>query len=208
LRTLRMSPLLILVAILCAGALPQQAANQSSTRPERPGKRKLIIKQGIGNFGEVTPNLYRGAQPNPIGYQELAKMGVNVVVDLRLTGKDEESRAVQKAGMQYVSIPWHCYFPKDKVFARFFEILRENRGKKVFVHCRFGDDRTGMMIAAYRMAFEGWTPEEARKEMKQFGFHHLACPSLGPYEKNFPEHLKKNDAFKDFRLEGKGEPPH
>ncbi len=192
---LRLVSPVILLAILCAGAHPQQATDQSSTHAERPGKRKLIIKQGIGNFGEVTPNLYRGAQPNAVGYQELAKMGVSIVVDLRLTGKDAESREVRKLGMQFVAIPWHCYFPKDKVFARFLELLRENRGKKIFVHCRYGDDRTGMMVAAYRMAVEGWTPEEARKEMKQFGFHHLVCPSLGPYERDFPEHLKKNPAF-------------
>ena len=101
--------------------------------------------------------------------------------------------------MQFVSIPWHCYFPKDKVFARFLALLRENHGKKIFVHCRYGDDRTGMMIAAYRIAVEGWTAKEARKEMEQYGFHHLVCPSLGPYEKNFPEHLRKNPEFQPFR---------
>ena len=196
---LRFVFVITLLAVLCAGAYPQPAADQSLAHSERPGKRKLIIKQGIGNFGEVTPNLYRGAQPNAVGYQELAKMGVNIVVDLRLTGKDEESHEVQKLGMQFVSIPWHCYFPKDKVFAKFLDLLRENRGKKIFVHCRYGDDRTGMMIAAYRMAVEGWTPKEAREEMQQFGFHHLVCPSLGPYEKDFPEHLKRNPAFQNFR---------
>jgi tyrosine-protein phosphatase SIW14 len=198
--------LITLLAMLCTWAYPQPATDQSSTHTERPGKRKLIIKQGIGNFGEVTPNLYRGAQPNATGYQELAKMGVNIVVDLRLTGKDEESHEVRKLGMQFVSIPWHCYFPKDKVFAKFLDLLRENRGKKIFVHCRYGDDRTGMMIAAYRMAVEGWTPKEAREEMQQFGFHHLVCPSLGPYEKDFPEHLKKNPAFQDFRTESNAGP--
>ena len=196
-RFLRVIRALIVVTLLAmsSGAFPQRAENQSAAQPERPPKRKLIIKQGIGNFGEVTPELYRGAQPNRVGYQELANMGVGIVVDLRLTGRDEESREVQKLGMQFVAMPWHCYFPKDKVFARFLVLLRENRGKKIFVHCRYGDDRTGMMIAAYRMAVEGWTPTEARKEMKQYGFHHLVCPSLGPYEKHFPEHLKSNPIF-------------
>jgi protein-tyrosine phosphatase len=67
----------------------------------------------------------------------------------------------------------------------------------VFVHCRYGDDRTGMMIAAYRMAVEGWTPEEARQEMEKFGFHPMICPSLGPYEHKFAERLSNNPAFKD-----------
>ena len=200
LRVIRAFTVVMLLAT-SSGLFPQQAGNQSAAQPERPPKRKLIVKQGIGNFGEVTHELYRGAQPNRVGYQELANMGVNIVVDLRLTGKDKEGREVQKLGMQFVAIPWHCYFPKDKVFARFLALLRENRGKKIFVHCRYGDDRTGMMIAAYRMAVEGWTPKEARREMEQYGFHHLVCPSLGTYEKNFPEHLKKNPEFRNFPSE-------
>jgi hypothetical protein len=58
-----------------------------------------------------------------------------------------------------------------------------------------------MMIAAYRMAVEGWTPEEARKEMEKFGFHKLVCPRLGPYEHDFPEHLKKSADFKAWRAQ-------
>ena len=161
---------------------------------------KVVVIEGVGNFGQVTPHLYRGAQPKRVGFERLAKMGIDIVVDLRLTGKQDEGREVRKLGMKFVSIPWHCYLPKDKVFARFLTLLQENPGKRIFVHCRYGDDRTGMMIAAYRMAFEGWTAKDARKEMEQFGFHRLICPSLGPYEKNFPEHLKKKAAFQDLHL--------
>ena len=101
--------------------------------------------------------------------------------------------------MQYVSIPWRCPFPKDEVFVKFLKLLRDNPAKKVFVHCRLGDDRTGMMVASYRMAMQGWTADEAMLEMEQFGYssvHRFAlCPRLAWYEKEFPEHMKKNPAF-------------
>jgi tyrosine-protein phosphatase SIW14 len=129
----------------------------------------------------------------------LKKMGVDIVVDLRLSGKDTEKQNVTKAGMQFVSIPWHCMFPKDRVFAEFLKLLQENPDKKVFVHCRYGDDRTGMTIAGYRMAVQGWTPGEARKEMQKFGFHRMLCPSLIEYEKNFPKHLKNSPDFQALR---------
>jgi tyrosine-protein phosphatase SIW14 len=160
--------------------------------------RKLTVV-GVSNFGEVTSHLFRGGQPKLAGYEHLRQMGIDLVVDLRLSGEHNEKQAVNKAGMKFVSLPWHCMFPHDRVFAKFLELLRDNRDKKIFVHCRYGDDRTGMMIAAYRMADEGWTPEEARKEMEKFGFHHFVCPRLGPYEKHFPEHLKNSPAFKDWR---------
>jgi protein tyrosine/serine phosphatase len=111
--------------------------------------------------------------------------------------------------MTYVSIPWHCPLPKDETFARFLRLVQESHGKKIFVHCRLGDDRTGMAIAAYRMAVEGWSPKEALKEMEAFGFtgvHHAICPTLEHYEKDFPEHLRKNPLFKDLRAGAEAEP--
>jgi len=161
-----------------------------------------LTQKGIPNFGQVTPTLYRGAQPNREGIEALAKLGVNVVVDLRGSASRGEEGAATKLGMRYVSIPWHCPWPKDEAMAKFLTVLRDNPGKKVFVHCRLGDDRTGMMIAAYRMADEGWSAEEAMKEMRAFGFsaaHHVICPGLGGYEEKFPERWKKSAAFQELR---------
>jgi len=192
----------ILAAALWGNAEPPQAKPQTASASEHSAGKRLTL-EGVGNFGEVTPMLYRGGQPKQKGLEGLAKMGVNIVVDVRLTGRDKERKEVNQLGMQFVELPWHCMFPKDEPFARFLKLLKDNPKKKVFVHCRYGDDRTGMMIASYRMAVEGWTPEEARKEMEQFGFHHLVCPSLGPYEKKFPEHLRSNPAFQSLRSEVK-----
>jgi protein tyrosine phosphatase (PTP) superfamily phosphohydrolase (DUF442 family) len=164
------------------------------------GHRRSI--NGVGNFGEVTPTLFRGAQPSHAGFEALAKMGIDIVVDARGDRSKTEGDEVRRHGMRYVAIPWHCPFPHDEVFARFLKLVRENPDKRIFVHCRLGDDRTGMMIAAYRMAAQGWTADEAMNEMRRFGFagaHHVICPALGSYEKSFPEHLKTNPAFKGLR---------
>lgn len=181
--------------VVVAIALRGNAAPPQSAPPAAHSAAQTLTIDGVGNFAEVTSTLYRGGQPSRVGLEALAKMGVNIVVDARLTGSGNERKDVEKAGMQYVAIPWHCLFPKDDVFARFLALLRDNPGKKIFVHCRYGDDRTGMMIAAYRMSVEGWTADEASQEMNQFGFHHVVCRSLVPYEKHFPERLKQNPAF-------------
>jgi len=161
------------------------------------GSRRNSV--GLPNFGEVTPNLYRGGQPGVDGLETLQKMGIGIVVDMRSGPNQSEKTAVTKLGMEYVSIPWHCPFPTDDPFVRFLKVIDENRGKKIFVHCRLGDDRTGMAIASYRMAYEGWSAGEAMKEMELFGFggvHRAICPGLAPYEKRFPRHLETNPAFK------------
>jgi protein tyrosine phosphatase (PTP) superfamily phosphohydrolase (DUF442 family) len=191
--------LIALLMIPWWSGMSQQATDSAKTHPQHAFARRLTLK-GVGNFAEVTPNLYRGGQPKQEGLESLAKMGVNTIVDVRLTGADKERAAAKKLGMDLIPLPWHCLFPKDDPIARFLGYLREHPEKKVFVHCRYGDDRTGMMIAAYRMAVEGWTAEEARSEMNAFGFHKVVCASLVGYEKTFPDRLKKDPEFKKINI--------
>jgi protein tyrosine phosphatase (PTP) superfamily phosphohydrolase (DUF442 family) len=182
-------------------ARPQIGPTKPELHPEHDLGHRLKAK-GIPNFGEVTPTLYRGGQPSPEGVAALAKMGINVVVDLRAGRQESEEQEARKLGMQYISIPAHCPFPRDEPYARFLTVVRENPEKKVFVHCRLGDDRTGMAVAAYRMAEEHWTADEAVNEMQKFGFtasHHLICPNLSSYVHSFPERLKNNPAFDALR---------
>jgi len=168
--------------------------------------RKLIV-EGLPNLGEVTPTLYRGAQPTKEGFEELAKMHVAIVVDLRGNRRSERD-IVTKLGMRYVPIPWFCMRPKDALIARFLNLLRKNPGKRVFVHCNTGIDRTGMMVAAYRMADEKWTAKEAMSEMKAFGFspfHEIICSGLSSYEEKFPGKLDSDRDFTTMRLGQSGE---
>jgi len=181
---------------LCLTALSHQA-DQTSAHPEHaPGAR--LDAKGIPNFGQVAPNLYRGAQPSDEGFTTLKNMGVQIVVDLRGGNRKKEQKAVTELGMRYISLPSQCYSPNDKTFAAFLAVVRENPGKRIFVHCHVGKDRTGMAIASYRMAMEGWSAADAMNEMKAFGFsrsHHLTCPGLAEYEASFPERLKNDPAF-------------
>ncbi len=195
--------LLLVVGAGADGTAPQTSApeNHKSKSPATRVIGRKLQEKGVPNFGEVTPTLYRGGLLHTAGLKVLATMGINVVVDTHANDVSEE-KTVKSLGMEYVAIPWHCPWPRDEVFAKFLKVLRENKGRKVFVHCRLGDDRTGMMVAAYRMADEGWTADEAMNEMKMFGFtqaHHFICPGLARYEKHFPERLKNNPAFAGVR---------
>lgn len=178
----------------------QAGASMQNRPPERDasGYGRRIAARGVPELIEITPTLYRGGQPTPAGLESLAAMGIAIVVDGR-GFHQRESEEVNRLGMQYVAIPWHCPFPRDKVFAEFLSLIRRNPGKKIFVHCLLGDDRVGMMIAAWRMADEHWTAEQAMQEMQANGFtwiHHFICPSLAGYEKKFPERYKTDPIFR------------
>jgi hypothetical protein len=200
-RTVGGFAILALLAATLSAAADVYPGATSSSRAQQSSLSKSMRKD-LPNFGEVSTILYRGGQPSKVGFRILAKMGINIVVDLR-GSRDSERKIVTHLGMRYVALPWHCSFPRDKVFAQFLTLLRNNPGKKVFVHCRLGDDRTGMMIASYRMAQQGWSAEKAEKEMEKFGFsfthRRLICPGLSSYEEKFPQRFKSSPAFRDLR---------
>jgi protein tyrosine phosphatase (PTP) superfamily phosphohydrolase (DUF442 family) len=162
-----------------------------------------VALNGVPNSGKVTTTLFRGAQPTREGFTTLAASGIAIVVDLRFEGdRDAERRAVTQAGMEYVGMPWSCHFPRDSVTAQFLQFVRANPERKIFVHCEHGVDRTGLMIATYRMAEQGWTPEQARREMVAYGFdfvHRTWCRAVSSYEFAFPQHFSSAPEFDSLR---------
>ena len=200
-RTVGRFAILALLAATLSTVADMYPGAKASSHARRSSRNKSMRKD-LPNFGEASTTLYRGGQPSKRGFRILAKMGVNIVVDLR-GSRDSERKIVTHLGMQYVALPWHCWFPKDEIFAQFLTLLRKNPGKKIFVHCRLGDDRTAMMIASYRMAREGWSAERAEKEMEKFGFsfahRRLICPGLSSYEEKFPQRFKTSPAFRHLR---------
>jgi len=197
-----------ILILLTAVSVAAQTNNQPNAGPPAQMKTahehgRKISSKNIPNFGEVTPNLYRGGQPTEKGMEALKNMGVDIIVDLRGSAQENENKNAEKLGMRYVSIPSHCPFPTDKPWAEFLRVIRDNPDRKIFVHCRLGDDRTGMAIASYRMADEGWTPAEALREMEFFGFtrvHHAICPGLEDYVESFPKRFKRDPAFKNLQV--------
>jgi tyrosine-protein phosphatase SIW14 len=201
--------ILAALAVLAAGLIifvvspPHENTSAEDLADLAHAPAPRVALDGVRNSGEVTPTLFRGAQPTREGFMSLAKNGIEIVVDLRFEGdREAERQAVTHAGMQYVGIPWSCHYPSDSITARFLDIIRENPDKKIFVHCEHGVDRTGLMIAAYRIADQGWTPEQARREMIAYGFdfvHRTWCRAVISYEDSFPQRFSSSPAFVSLR---------
>lgn len=152
----------------------------------------------LPNSAQVTPTLYRGAQPDPAGYAQLKNLGVEIVVDFRQEKseiKDEQAR-VEAAGMRFVSIPWSpLNDPTRAQIISFFALLKDNPQKKVFIHCEAGADRTGTMIALYRVGLDRWTPQQAVAEMKLFHYHNVLYGHLAQLVQKFPAAIAVDPAL-------------
>jgi|SRR5215472_220761 len=136
----------ILMVSLCVPIHAQEAGTAVTAPVVAHELAHRFALPGLGNFAQVTPFLYRGAQPSELGFATLAKMGVGIVVDLR-GDRDNEREQVAKLGMQYVAIPSQCSRMNDEGVAKFLTILRNNPDKKVFVHCRYDGRRLSNLAA-------------------------------------------------------------
>lgn len=128
--------------------------------------------EGVSNFHQVADHVYRGAQPEPPGFLSLARIGIKTVVDLREEPAQirAEEQAVRAAGMRFVSVPMNGIGkPSDQQIAQALAVLNDNSAAPVFIHCRRGADRTGTVIACYRIAVDHWTLQQALVEARAFG---------------------------------------
>lgn len=131
---------------------------------------RLFGLPGLRNVGRVAPGIYRGAQPTAEGYATLKRMGIRTVVNLR--AKHGERKAVEAAGMRAVAVPIDALARIDAAAVRkAVALLADPANRPVFVHCAHGRDRTGVVVAVYRMDVDGWDVSDAEAEMQSFGFN-------------------------------------
>jgi protein tyrosine/serine phosphatase len=129
----------------------------------------------VPNFHRVDADLYRGGQPTDEGFRRLADMGVRTVVSLRAYGhtarhEQAERRTVESLGMRWVSLPMRMYWrPTEAQVLAFLALTGAAGDGPVFIHCQHGEDRTGSMVAVYRVARHGWSVDRAYEEAIDLG---------------------------------------
>lgn len=131
---------------------------------------------GVPNFHKVNDGLYRGGQPSRQGFASLAKLGIKTVLDLRIPEgqSNGEKKIVESLGMRYIHLPLHGGdTPTQNDIDRAFAVLLDGAQGPVFVHCREGKDRTGMIIACYRISHDGWANMRALAEAKSYAFREI-----------------------------------
>lgn len=174
---------------LCAQTPPQSPA--TPVMHSAYGEKLHIA--GVPNSGKINDHLYRGAQPRDPGLLELKKLGITTIVDLREEDPAKigwEEKRSEALGIRFVHIAvsgWSA--PTNEQVAQFLHIFRDTPQEKVFVHCHYGEDRTGVFVAIYRMAFEKLPADQALKEMYQFGFNGFWHPSMTTFVRQFPARL-------------------
>ena len=151
-------------------APPPAVIVPADATPQTPLDRHV---PGVANFGFVSADLWRGARPTALGFSALAAMGVRTVIDL----EERDASAEMPAGVQYVRFPVPGWRADQVDMTKVLRAINE-LPKPIFIHCREGRDRTGLAVAAYRVA-QGMSAEDAMREMRNFHVRWMWQGSMG-----------------------------
>ena len=129
-----------------------------------------IEAENFDNLYKISPHLYRSEQPSKKGMKELEKLGVVTVLNLRNRTNDKHEAKSTSLQLQRVAI--NAWKMDNGELLEALKIIK-NTDAPVVVHCLHGSDRTGVVIAAYRIVFQNWSKDDAIKEFLEpkFGFH-------------------------------------
>jgi tyrosine-protein phosphatase SIW14 len=149
----------------------------------------------IKNFSQVAPGIFRGGRPaGTVAFQELQNLGVKTVINLQggdignstfgwIAGILEpgeapswiayEKKSIESRGMKFVNVPINSLDAVDATqgygLGRAIALLNDPKNLPVYVHCEHGVDRTGLLIALYRVYYQNWKRQAAYDEMVAMG---------------------------------------
>jgi protein tyrosine/serine phosphatase len=167
--------LIVLIAFATACTAPASAETVTLHAKRQTSWAAPIALDGAPNLHRVAANFYRSAQPNETGFRALkTSYGVRTVINLRDFHSDEPLAA--GLGLNLSKIGMHAWHIEREDLAKALHDVRAGlqRGS-VLVHCQHGADRTGVVVALYRIVYQGWSKEAAIDEMQHgdFGYHDM-----------------------------------
>ena len=160
------------VTLLILLILANSAICSEQIQNTRPAEWAVPLEmKGLPNLHRVTPTLYRSAQPDATSGEALQKLGIKTVLSFRKRDKDEPLH--KTPGITFKRYPLYTWDIEEKDILAVLRILNDPANQPVLVHCTHGADRTGLMMASYRMIVQNWSKETAIAEMKlgEYGYH-------------------------------------
>lgn len=174
----RASFCLNLTIVVLLGLLLASCTTPPTTTPRPDQWAKPLTTPHLHNLYEVDKNrLYRSAQPADNSLGDLKTLGIKTVLDLRYLHNDKN--LLTGSDIQLRAVPMLAHDISEEELLMALVNIRQAK-KPVLVHCQHGADRTGAVIAAYRIVEQGWSKHDAIQEMLHggYGHHYLLFPNI------------------------------
>jgi len=159
---------------------------------------KPVQEVKLENFHQVDSKIYRSAQPSEDDFRQLYNYGIRNDLNLRQFHDDKEK--LKNLPIKYYRIPINTSKMSYEQLVEAVAYLSKSNGKTL-VHCLHGSDRTGTVIAGYRIAIEDWDKKKAIDEFINggYGYHSFWFPNL-PELLNSLDILKFKSDIKHFQF--------
>ncbi|HXD94067.1 MAG TPA: dual specificity protein phosphatase family protein [Bacteroidia bacterium] len=145
----------------------------------KPSTANKLNLARFTNLYKVDDSLYRSEQPSNKGFILLDSVGIKTIINLRQRKTDNYK--IKKTGLELVNVPMNAWTISYSDIVASMRVVIHAK-KPILIHCKHGADRTGCIVAIYRIVKCGWTREDAIKEFRYGGFHY--------HEKSFPNILR------------------
>jgi protein tyrosine/serine phosphatase len=128
----------------------------------------------IPQFREVETGFHRGGRPTEKDFDELSRLGIRTVISLEAHADvlAKESKWAAARGMKLINhpMPWEAAIV-DAEIDSILKDLGDSDLRPVFLHCKHGEDRTGLLVGLYRVEHDKWSAQDAYDEMLKTDFH-------------------------------------
>lgn len=155
----------VLLGLVLTGCFEHPAEPQA----EQPERAQNVCLNGVENLHRVSSELYRSGQPDKDGFSALEQLGVRSVLNLREYHKD--TRKARHTELHLMAYPVAAGEVTEADVENCLRLIQD-APKPLLVHCWHGSDRTGIIVAAYRIIYQGWSVEEAEKEFRDDTYGH------------------------------------
>jgi protein tyrosine phosphatase (PTP) superfamily phosphohydrolase (DUF442 family) len=158
-----LQPCCLILALWCLVAGVIHAAEERPLTWAVP-----VADPAVPNLHQLTPTLYRCAQPDAAGMRAIEARGIKTVINLRAFHNDRSE--LRGTGLLNEELSINTWNLEDEDVIRVLVLLSDDSNAPFLVHCHHGADRTGVMCALYRVVAQDWTKAEAIREMTQGGY--------------------------------------
>lgn len=120
------------------------------------------------NLYRMQPDLYRSALPNAVQQGELQRLKIATVINFY---QRSDSEWLSDPSIRLIQQPLHADRVDDADVLQALRSIREAQVRgPVLIHCKHGQNRTGLIAAMYRIVYQGWSKQQAIAEMRGAGF--------------------------------------
>lgn len=183
-----------------------QNAYSQNNLPRLEEWAQKVEHADLPNFYKIDDQVYRSKQPDHREMKELNAMGIGTILNLRHVRSDRwKGRSTQ---LQLIHLPINSWKISYTELVTGTSILLKSKDP-VLVHCWHGSDRTGCIIACYRLIKFGWTKQQAIDEMRNggYGFHYKRFAYIPVLLQNLDLERFKKDV-ENFDVQGYLSKPH